>query len=233
MNTIATPAGSSHLHRADDEGAAGSGVGVGVGGMDFLGGPRRAEVARCQVLTNAGPLLASSDWRSAGHTVIGDAGRYRDAHAASLQSTFGSRPAVAGGDGIMLVSGVPARARRTRRRLATRCCRHKVAFPQKEFSGKIVEDPGRRPRRQHIRCAAGRNERCCACSSKSTAPRPHAKSPISHEPITATDRRINHAAPTSGNRGPGPPNLPVADSGARPDRPSVFRCLRTDPMLGC
>jgi hypothetical protein len=30
----------------------------------------------------------------------------------------------------MLVSGVPARARRIRRRLAARCCRHKVAFPQ-------------------------------------------------------------------------------------------------------
>jgi hypothetical protein len=29
----------------------------------------------------------------------------------------------------MLVSGVPARARRIKRRLAARWCRHKVAFP--------------------------------------------------------------------------------------------------------
>jgi hypothetical protein len=55
---------------------------------------------------------------------------YRDAHAASAESTLDGRLAVARSDGIMLVGGVSARARRVRRRLAARCCRHEVAFPQ-------------------------------------------------------------------------------------------------------
>lgn len=54
MNAIAIPAGSSHTRRDGDEG--------GVGGTDFLGGPGRAGVARCQVLTNRIRLLVSSGW---------------------------------------------------------------------------------------------------------------------------------------------------------------------------
>jgi hypothetical protein len=54
ISAIRIPAGSSHLHRDGDEG--GAGVGVGADGMDFLGGPRRVEVARCQVLTDADSL---------------------------------------------------------------------------------------------------------------------------------------------------------------------------------
>jgi hypothetical protein len=53
----------------------------------------------------------------------------RDAHAASAQGTRDSRQAVAGSDGIMLVSGMPARTRRVRRRIALRWCRHKVSQP--------------------------------------------------------------------------------------------------------
>ena len=45
---------------------------------------------------------------------------------ASVQGTRDSRQAVAGSDEIMLVSGVPARARRIRRRFAVRWCRHKL-----------------------------------------------------------------------------------------------------------
>ena len=56
MNVIAIPAGSSHIRRDGDEG------GVGVGGTDFFGGPGRAGVARCQVLTNRIRLLVSSGW---------------------------------------------------------------------------------------------------------------------------------------------------------------------------
>jgi len=41
----------------------------------------------------------------------------------------------------MLVSGVPARARRIRRRLAARCCRHKVAFPQSAACSFIPSQP--------------------------------------------------------------------------------------------
>jgi hypothetical protein len=55
---------------------------------------------------------------------------YRDAHAASTQTSPDSRFAVAGSDGVMLASGVTARAWYVRRRLAVRCCRHRVAFPQ-------------------------------------------------------------------------------------------------------
>jgi hypothetical protein len=57
MNAIAIPAGSSHTRRDGDEGDEG-----GVGGTDFLGGPGRAGVARCQVLTNRIRLLVSSGW---------------------------------------------------------------------------------------------------------------------------------------------------------------------------
>jgi hypothetical protein len=63
----------------------------------------------------------------------------------------------------MLISGVPARARRTRRRLATRCCRHKVAFPQKESSGKVVEHPGRGPERALLRLFIQVNRAPAAC----------------------------------------------------------------------
>jgi hypothetical protein len=55
---------------------------------------------------------------------------YRDAHAASAQTSPDSRFAVAESDGVMLASGVTARAWYVRRRLAVRCCRHRVAFPQ-------------------------------------------------------------------------------------------------------
>jgi len=55
-------------------------------------------------------------------------GGYRDAHAASGQAALDSRLAVAGSRVIMLVSGVPARARLARRRGATRCCRHGATF---------------------------------------------------------------------------------------------------------
>jgi hypothetical protein len=158
MNASASPAGTSHLHRSDG-GGAGAGVGFGVGGADFLGrvggadflaGPGRAEVARCQVLTNGIPLVAYSGWISAGHTAVGDRQGCRDAHAAPVQTPRGRRPAVAGSDGIMLVSPVPARARGIRRRLAVRCCRHKVAFPQKESSGPVAALADRSPRRRHM-----------------------------------------------------------------------------------
>jgi hypothetical protein len=53
----------------------------------------------------------------------------RDAHAASAQGTRDSRQAVAGSERIVLLSGMPARARRARRRIALRWCRHKVSQP--------------------------------------------------------------------------------------------------------
>jgi hypothetical protein len=169
MNASASPAGTSHLHRSGGAGVGfGVGVGVGVGGADFLGrvggadflaGPGRAEVARCQVLTNGIPLLAYSGWISAGHTAAGNRQGCRDAHAAPVQIPRGRRPAVAGCDGIMLVSGVPARARGIRRRLAVRCCRHKVALPTERIqrSGRRVGRP-EAPPQAHV-CAASRNKR--------------------------------------------------------------------------
>ena len=75
MATTTIPVTTSQRHRDGGEGGVGVGVGGtdflggrergraggGVGGADFLAGPGRAEVARCQVLTNGIPLLAYSD----------------------------------------------------------------------------------------------------------------------------------------------------------------------------
>src|SRR5580692_8993957 len=134
MNAIANPADSSHIRR--DGGRAG--------------------VARCQLLTDGIRLPASSVGDPRATPSSGARHGYRDAHAAPLHTTIGCRLAVAGGDRIMLLSGVPARARYVRRRLVARCCRHKVAPPMQSLSNP-------------------------------TAPRPRAKWPIPHEPITATD----------------------------------------------
>jgi len=92
-------------------------TGAGASGTDFLSVPERGEAARCR--------------RGC-----------RDAHATSVQSAHDSRLAVAGSDGIMLVSGVAAVALRIRRRLAVRwCCRHEVTFPQNP----AVRSPSRPP----------------------------------------------------------------------------------------
>ena len=135
MTAIAIPAGSSHIRRV------GVGVGVGVGGTDFFGGPGRAGVMRCQVLTNGTRSVVSSVGNPRATPSSGARHGCRYAHAAPAQSALGSRPAVAGSDRIMLLSGVPARARRVWRRIGARCCRHKVAPPRCQHACSVPSQP--------------------------------------------------------------------------------------------
>ena len=94
-----------------------------VSNSDF---PRRPRTAvRC----GRGYLGNLSDEVDQASPSSGEQRGCRDAHAASAQGTRDSRQAVAGSDGIMLVSGMPARARGVRRRIALRWCRHKVSQP--------------------------------------------------------------------------------------------------------
>jgi Transposase DDE domain len=93
-----------------------------------LGGPGRAGVARCQVLTKWTRLLVSSLGDPRATPLYGARHGRRDAYAAAAHATLGRRLAVAGSDGIMLLSGMSARARRVWRRIAAGCCRHKVAL---------------------------------------------------------------------------------------------------------
>jgi hypothetical protein len=83
----------------------------------------------------------------------------RDAHAASVQGTRDSSQAVAGSDGIMLHSGMPARAGRVRRRIALRWCGHAPSQPR---PGRIRNDrSGMSPSRQPI--ASGRGAGAGRC----------------------------------------------------------------------
>jgi hypothetical protein len=196
MNAIAMPAGSSHIRRDGDEvgvgDEGGDGVGVGDGGRDggrdrgrdggtdFCRGPGRAGVVRCQVLTSGIRLLVSSVGDPQATPSSGTRHGCRDAYAASAHAPLRSRLAVPGSDGIMLLSGVPARAppvRHVRRRLATRGCRHKVALPS-ESRSPVVELVGRRPRRGHMhlpRAGTSAAVTTLVHLPKSTSPRPQAK----------------------------------------------------------
>ena len=95
--------------------------------------PRLARAVASQVLTAPGARRRRERYRP----TVGDpratpskGARHgsRDAYAAPAHTALGSRLAVAGSDGIMLLSGMPARARRVWRRIAAGCCRHKVAL---------------------------------------------------------------------------------------------------------
>jgi hypothetical protein len=149
MNASAIPTGRSHIRR--DGGGDEGGDGGRDGGTDFFGGPGRAGAMRCQMLTNGIRLLVSSVGGPRATPSSGARHGRRDAHAAPLHSALGSRLAVAGSDGIMLLSGVPARARRVWRRLGARCCRHKVALPI-QSSSPVAELVGRRPSRGTCTC---------------------------------------------------------------------------------
>jgi hypothetical protein len=139
MNAITIPVGSSHIRRDDGEG--GGWAGVRDGGTDFFGGSGRGGVVRCQVLTNGTRSVVSSVGNPRATPSSGARHGCRDAYAAPAQSALGSRPAVAGSDRIMLLSGVPARACRVWRRIGARCCRHKVAPPRCQHACSVPSQP--------------------------------------------------------------------------------------------